>query len=173
MTRSLTALCIALAIAAPLSAQGTTSDITTEFFGKKDQTLVRMGKVPLDRENQLGAFYAYAGRAQQAPVQEMTLHFVRSGAQWAYAYDYNVVVLLDDKTRIPLPRARRAASVGEGFALEQIFIAVSRDQASQIAHAQKVQMNVGPKAFVWTDSLQRAFREMSALADGGANGSGK
>jgi hypothetical protein len=28
-------------------------------------------------------------------------------------------------------------------------------------------MSVGPKAFVWTDSLQRAFREMSALADGG------
>lgn len=160
-------LVLATAIAAPLSAQGT-ADITTEFFGKKNQTLVRMGKVPLDHENQLGAFYTFVGAAQQAPVPEMTLHFVRSGAQWAYAYDYSVVVVLDDKTRMPLPRARRATSVGEGYTLEQIFIAVSREQAAQIAHAQKVQMSVGPRAFIWTDSLQRAFREMSSLADGRA-----
>lgn len=164
-TTRVIALLFALAAALPLSAQGT-ADITTEFFGRKNQTLVRMGKVPLDHENQLGAFYSFVGAAQQAPVPELVLHFVRSGSQWAYAYDYSVVVVLDDKTRMPLPRARRATSVGEGYTLEQIFIAVTREQAAQIAHAQKVRMSVGPRAFVWTDSLQRAFREMNTLAEG-------
>jgi hypothetical protein len=159
------ALLLAFAITTRLGAQDT-SEVTTEFFGAKNQTLVRMGKLSLDSENQLGAFYSFAGRAQQAPVPELTLHFVRSGAQWAYAYDYNVVVVLDDKTRMPLPRARRSTSVGEGYMLEQIFIPVSREQAARIAQARKVQMNVGTKAFVWTDSLQQAFRQMSALAGG-------
>ena len=160
------ALLLAFALTTRLGAQDT-SDVTTEFFGAKNQTLVRMGKLSLDGQNQLGAFYSFAGRAQQAPVPELTLHFVRSGSQWAYAYDYNVVVVLDDKTRMPLPRARRSTSVGEGYRLEQIFIAVSREQAAQIAQARKVQMNVGTSAFVWTDSLQRAFRQMSAMAGGG------
>ena len=159
------AFLLALAIAAPLGAQAT-APISTEFFPAKGQTLVRMGKLSLDDENRLGAFYSFAGQAQQAPVPELTLHVVHSGAQWAYLAGYDVVMLLDDKTRIPLPRARRVASVGEGFTLEQIFIAVPREQAEQIAHARKVEMMVGPREFVWTDTLQQAFRQMSALADG-------
>jgi hypothetical protein len=155
------------AVAAPLAAQDTT-EVTTEFFPAKHQTLVRMGKLSLDDESKLGAFYSFAGQAQQAPVPELTLHVVHSGAQWAYLEGYDVVIVLDDKTRIPLPRARRVASVGEGFTLEQIFIALPRAQADQIAHAQKVRMQVGPKQFVWTDSLQQTFREISARADGAA-----
>src|SRR3954463_6647338 len=84
------ALLFALVVTTRLGAQAT-PEVTTEFFGAKGQTLVRMGKIPLDGENQLGAFYTFAGRAQQAPVAELTLHFVRSGAQWAYASGHDVV----------------------------------------------------------------------------------
>lgn len=164
VTRNI-ALVFALAFATRVRAQGS-GDITTEFFPAKHQTLVRMGKLSLDDESKLGAFYSFDGQAQQAAVPELTLHFVHSGEQWAYIGGYDVVIVLDGKTRIPLPRTRRVASVGEGFTLEQIFIALPRAQAEQIASAKKVEMHVGPNVFTWTDSLDKTFREISARADG-------
>ena len=150
-----------------LGAQGS-PDLTTEFLQSRGQTLVEMGKLPLDRESKLGAFYAFAGRTQQAPVPEVTLHLVRSATQWAFAYDHTVVLVLDDKSSMPLPRARRSTSVGEGYMLEQIMMPLSRAQAAQIAQARKVEMKVGSNAFVWSDTLQRAFRQMVTSAGGSA-----
>ena len=161
------ALFLALGATTRLAAQGR-SDLTTEFLQSRGQTLVEMGKMPLDRESKLGAFYGFAGRVQQAPVPEVTLHLVRSSTQWAYAYDHTVVLVLDDKSRMPLPRARRSSSVGEGYILEQIMMPLSREQAAQIAQARKVEMKVGSSAFVWSDTLQRAFRQMVASAGGSA-----
>lgn len=156
-------LACALGAVTRLGAQ-TSGDVSTEYNRVRNETFVRMEKVQLDGENQLGAFYSFPGRTQQAPVADLTVHFVRSGADWAYHYAYDVVLLLDDKTQLPLTRAQRRASVGHGFVLEQIFIAVSRQQASQIAQAHKVEMKVGGKGFVWSDPLQRSFRQMAMLA---------
>lgn len=159
------ALLFALAAAPRLHAQAPTS-VSTEFLQSRGQTLVEMEKKPLDSQSRLGAFYAFPGRVQQAPAQELTLHLVRSASQWAWAYDHTVVLVLDGKSRIPVPRALRSTSVGEGYMLEQIMMTLSRDQAAQIAKASKVEMKVGSDAFVWSDTLQRAFREMVASADG-------
>lgn len=161
------ALLLALGAAARLGAQAS-PDVSTEFLQSRGQTLVTMGKMALDRESKLGAFYAFAGRTQQAPVPELTLHLVHSGAQWAFAYDHTVVLVLDDKSRMPLPRALRSASVGEGYMLEQIMMPLSREQAAQIAQARKVEMKVGSNNFVWSDTLQRAFRQIVASAGGSA-----
>lgn len=168
MTRSYLSvpLLIALAAATRVGAQGST-DVSAEFNTARGQTIVEMGKKPLDSNTRLGAFYAFAGHVQQAPAAELTLQLVRSAPTWAYAYDHTVMLVLDEKTRIPITTARRAASVGEGYTLEQIFIAVSREQASQIAQARKVEMKVGSDAFVWSDSLQHAFREIVTSADAG------
>lgn len=82
------------------------------------------------------------------------------------AYDHTVVLVLGDRSRVPLPRAIRSATVGDGYMLEQIMMTLSREQAAQIAQARKVEMKVGSNAFVWSDTLQRAFREIVATADG-------
>ena len=157
----------AFAAFAPLGAQDV-HDISTEYRPARNETFVRMKKLALDNENQIGAFYAYSGHTQQAPVNEVTMHVVHSGAAWAYAMGYNVVVVLDGNTRVPLPRAQRATSVGDGYVLEQLFIAVPRQQAAQIAQAHKVEMKVGDRAFTWSDSLQHAFGEIAASAGAGA-----
>ena len=161
------ALFLALGAAPRLGAQATPS-VSTEFLQSRGQTLVTMEKKALDRESRLGAFYAFTGRTQQAPVPELTLHLVRSGTQWAWAYGHAVVLVLDDKRSMPLPRAIRSTTVGEGYMLEQIMMPLSREQAGQIAKAGKVEMKVGSDAFVWSDTLQRAFREMVETADGSA-----
>jgi hypothetical protein len=167
MTRSYwpAALLIAVCATTSLGAQGR-SDVNAEFNTARGQTIVEMGKMPLDQNTRLGAFYAFPGHVQQAPVPELTLHLVRSAPTWAFAYDHSVMLVLDEKTHIPITTAKRATSVGEGYTLEQIFIAVSREQASQIAQARKVEMKVGGSAFVWSDSLQHAFREIVTSADG-------
>ena len=157
----------AFAAFAPLGAQSM-QDISTEYRPARNETFVRMKKLALDNENQIGAFYAYSGHTQQTPANEVTVHVVHSGAAWAYAMGYNVVVVLDGNTRVPLPRAQRAASVGDGYVLEQLFIAVPRQQAAQIAQAHKVEMKVGDRAFTWSDSLQHAFSEIAASAGAGA-----
>ena len=159
------ALFLALGATTRLGAQAS-PDVNTEFL--RGQTLVTMGKIDLDRESKLGAFYSFVGRTQQAPVPEVMLHLVHSGTQWAYAYDHTVVLVLDDKSRMPLPRAVRSSSVGEGYMLEQIMMPLSREQAAQIAQARKVEMKVGSNAFVWSDTLQRAFRQIVASAGGSA-----
>lgn len=164
-------LFLALAAAPRLGAQaktGATTSVSTEFLQSRGQTLVEMEKKPLDAQSRLGAFYSFPGRTQQAPVQELTLHLVRSSKQWAWAYDHTVVLVLDGASQVPVPRALRSTSVGEGYMLEQIMMTLSRAQASQIARASKVEMKVGSDAFVWSDTLQRAFREMVASADGSA-----
>lgn len=168
MKRSYWPLAIMLTVwAAPrIGAQAT--GVSAEFNTARGQTIVEMGKMPLDPNTRLGAFYAFPGHIQQAPAAELTLHLVRSAPTWAFAYDHSVTLVLDDKTRLPITEAKRAASVGEGYTLEQIFIAVSREQASQIAQARKVEMKVGSSAFVWSDSLQHAFRAMVTSADAGA-----
>jgi len=163
------ALFLALGATTRLAAQGTaqaTSDVTTEFLQSRGQTLVTMEKQALDPQSKLGAFYGFPGRTQQAPAAELTLHLVRSGTQWAWAYDHTVVLVLDDKSRVSVPRAIRSATVGEGYMLEQIMMPMSREQAAQVAQARKVEMKVGSDAFVWSDSLQRAFRQIVASADG-------
>lgn len=169
MRSTLTIAMIAGAFAAfaPLGAQAT-QDISAEYRPARNETFVRMKKLPLDNENQIGAFYAYSGHTQQAPVNEVTVHVVHSGAAWAYAAGYDVVLVLDGSKRVPLARTQRATSVGEGYVLEQLFIAVPRQQATQIAQAHQVQMKVGDRAFTWSDSLQRAFREITTSADAGA-----
>lgn len=159
------ALLLALGAAPRLGAQAT-SDVTTQFLQSRGQTLVEMEKKALDSQSRLGAFYAFPGRIQQAPASELTLHLVRSSNQWAWAYDHTVVLVLDDRSRVPLPRAIRSAHVGEGYMLEQIMMPLSRAQAAQVAQAHKVEMKVGSNAFVWSDTLQRAFREIVATADG-------
>ena len=161
------ALFLALGAAPRLGAQSTT-DVSTEFLQSRNQTIVTMEKQALDPESRLGAFYAFAGRTQQAPASALTLHLVRSATQWAWAYDHTVVLVLDDKSRVSLPGATRSATVGEGYMLEQIMMPLSREQAAQIAQARKVEMKVGSNAFVWSDTLQRAFRELVASADGSA-----
>ena len=162
------ALLLALAATTRLGAQGTAAAVTTEFLQSRGQTLVEMEKKSLDRESRLGAFYAFPGRIQQAPASELTLHIVRSSNQWAWAFDHTVVLVLDDKSRLPLPRAVRSATVGEGYMLEQIMMTLSREQATQVAQARKVTLQVGSNAFVWSDTLQRAFREIVSSADGSA-----
>lgn len=162
-----TALFLALGATTRLGAQGS-PDVTTEFLQSRGQTLVEMAKMPLDRESKLGAFYGFTGRVQPVPGPEVTLHLIHSSAQWAYAYDHAVVLVLDDESRVPLPRARRSSQVGEGYRLEQIMMPLSREQAAQIAQAGKVEMKVGPRAFVWSDTLQRAFRQIVASAGGSA-----
>ena len=164
-TLTIAALACALSAVNRLGAQ-TTGDVRTEYNPARNETFVRMEKVPLDGENKVGAFYSFPGRTQQAPVADLTVHFVRSGADWAYQYGYDVVVLLDDKTQLPLTRAQRRTSVGHGFVLEQIFIAVTRQEALQIAQAHKVGIKVGAKGFGWSDSLQRSFRQLALLAAG-------
>lgn len=159
------ALFLALGAAPRLGAQAT-AGVTTEFLRSRGQTLVEMEKKALDSESRLGAFYAFDGRTRQTPVQELTLHLVRSSNQWAWAYDHTVVLVLDDRSRVALPRAIRSATVGEGYMLEQIMMPLSRTQAAQVAQAHKVEMKVGSNAFVWSDTLQRAFREIVATADG-------
>ena len=159
-------LALALGTAGRLDAQ-VSAEVSSEFNAPRGQTIVEMGKKPLDSNTRLGAFYAFPGHVQQAPATELTMQIVRSAPTWAFAYDHSVMLVLDDKTRLPFAQAKRATSVGEGYALEQIFFAVSRDQASQIAQAHKVQMTVGSSAFVWSDSLQHAFREMVTSAGGG------
>ena len=161
------ALLLTLAAAPRLGAQAS-ADLSTEFLPSRGQTLVEMEKKPLDRVSRLGAFYSFPGRTQQAPVPELTLHLVRSSNQWAWAYDHTVVLVLDDKSRLPLPRALRSTHVGEGYMLEQIMMTLSREQATQVAKASKVEMKVGSDAFVWSDTLQRAFRQMVESADGGS-----
>ena len=158
------ALLVAVSAATRVGAQGS-AVVSSEFNVPRGQTIVEMGKMPLDQNTRLGAFYSYPGHVQQAPASELTMHIVRSAATWAFAYDHTVMLVLDDKTRLPFAEAKRATSVGEGYALEQIFFAVSRDQASQIAQAHKVEMKVGSSAFVWSDSLQHAFRAMVTSAD--------
>jgi len=164
------ALFLALGATTPLGAQGSaqTTDVSAEFLQSRGQTIVTMEKKALDPQSKLGAFYGFPGRTQQAPAPELTLHLVRSGTQWAWAYDHTVVLVLDDKSRIPLPRAIRSATVGEGYMLEQIMMPLSRVQATQVAQARKVTMQVGADAFVWSDTLQRAFRQLVASADGSA-----
>jgi hypothetical protein len=162
-----TMVMLTLGAATRVGAQAATG-VSAEFNTARGQTIVEMGKVPLDPNTRLGAFYAFAGHTQQAPVPELTLQLVRYAPTWAYAYDHSVMLVLDEKIRIPFTQAKRAASVGEGYTLEQIFFAVSREQASQIAQARKVEMKVGSSAFVWSDSLQHAFREMVTSADAGA-----
>jgi hypothetical protein len=164
---SMAALVLVLGAAPRLGAQAS-ADVTTEFLQSRGQTLVTMEKKALDPVSRLGAFYAFPGRIQQAPVPELTLHLVRSANQWAWAYDHTVVLVLDDRSRLPLPRAIRSSTVGEGYMLEQIMMPLSREQAAQIARARKVEMKVGSAAFVWSDTLQRAFREMVETADGSA-----
>jgi hypothetical protein len=161
------AFLLALGATTRLGAQGS-PDVTTEFLQSRGQTLVEMAKMPLDRESKLGAFYGFDGRVKPVPAPEVTLHLVHSSPQWAYAFDYTVVMVLDDKSRMPLPRARRSSHVGEGYQLEQIMMPLSREQAAQIARANKVEMKVGPRAFVWSDTLQRAFRQIVASAGGSA-----
>jgi hypothetical protein len=165
------ALFLAAATAPRLGAQAkadTSSDVTTEFLQSRGQTLVTMEKQALDPVSRLGAFYAFPGRTQQGPAPELTLHLVRSANQWAWAYDHTVVLVLDDRSRVPLPGAMRSATVGEGYMLEQIMMPLSRDQAAQVAQARKVTLQVGGNAFVWSDTLQRAFREIVASAGGSA-----
>jgi len=165
------ALFLALATAPRLGAQAkpdTTRDVSIEFLQSRGQTIVTMEKKALDPVSRLGAFYAFAGHTQQAPAPELTLHLVRSATQWAWAYDHTVVLVLDDKSRVSLPRAIRSATVGEGYMLEQIMMPLSREQAAQVAQARKVTMQVGGDAFVWSDTLQRAFREIVASAGGSA-----
>lgn len=164
MIRLLAATALALALATPLSAQHA-PDVTTEFDSVRHRTIVTMAKVPLDREHELGAFYEYNGREQQAAVPEFTLHFVHMGAQWAYIYAGDPVLLLDDRTRMPLTRVTRAMKAGNGYVLEQMFLFISLAQASQIAQAHKVAMAVGTNQFVWSDSLHGAFRHMTAVAE--------
>jgi hypothetical protein len=161
------ALFLALGATTRLGAQGT-ADVSTEFLASRGQTIVTMGKMPLDAESKLGAFYAFNGHTQQAPASELMLHLVRSASQWAWAYDHTVVLVLDDKSSVPLPRAVRSTSVGEDYMLEQIMMPLSREQAAQVAQARKVAMKVGSNEFVWSDSLQRAFRQIVASADGSA-----
>lgn len=161
------ALVVAVSVSGRLGAQGS-ADVSSEFNAPRGQTIVEMGKKPLDSNTRLGAFYAFPGHVQQAPATELTMHIVRSAPTWAFAYDHNVMLVLDGKTRLPFTEAKRATSVGEGYALEQIFFAVSREQASQIAQAHKVEMTVGASAFVWSDSLQHAFREIVTSAGGTA-----
>ena len=132
-----------------------------------------MEKKSLDPVSRLGAFYAFPGQTQQAPVPEITLHLVRSSIQLAWAYYHTVVLVLDDKSRLPLPKASRSASVGEGYMLEQIMMTLSREQATQVARANKVELKVGSSAFVWSDTLQRAFRQMVESAAGSAGGSAR
>lgn len=160
------ALFLALATAPRLGAQAT-PDVSTEFVQSRGQTIVTMAKIPLDAESRLGAFYGFAGRTQQAPASELTLHLVHSGSQWAWAYDHTVTLILDDRSSVALPRAIRSTTVGEGYMLEQVMMPLSREQAEQVAHAHKVAMKVGASQYVWSDSLQRAFREIVASADGG------
>ena len=159
------ALFLALGATTRLGAQASAA-VSSEFVEARGQSIVTMGKMPLDAESKLGAFYGFAGRIQNAPAKELTLHLVRSGTQWAWAYDHTVVLVLDDKSRVSVPRAIRSATVGEGYMLEQIMMPMSREQAAQVAQARKVEMKVGSDAFVWSDSLQRAFRQIVASADG-------
>lgn len=159
------ALLLTLGAAPRLGAQGT-PDVSAEFLQSRGQTIVTMEKKALDPESRLGAFYAFAGRTQQAPAAGLTLHLVRSANQWAWAYDHTVILVLDDKSRVPLPAATRSATVGEGYMLEQIMMPLSREQAAQVAQARKVEMKVGSNDFVWSDTLQRAFRQLVASADG-------
>jgi hypothetical protein len=159
------ALFLSLAAVPRLRAQAT-ADVTTQFLQSRGQTIVEMEKKALDRESRLGAFYDFSGLIQQAPAPELTLHLVRSANQWAWAYDHTVVLVHDDKSRVPLTRAIRSTSVGEGYMLEQIMMPLSHEQAAQIAKASKVEMKVGSDAFIWSDTLQRAFREIVATADG-------
>lgn len=158
------ALVIALGATGRLGAQ-VSANVSSEFNTPRGQTIVEMAKKPLDSHTRLGAFYSFPGHIQQSPAPELTLHLVRSAPTWAFAYDHSVMLVLDDRTRLPFAQAKRATSVGEGYTLEQIFVAVSREQASQIAQARKVEMKVGSSAFVWSDSLQHAFREMVSSAD--------
>ena len=161
------ALLLALAAAPRLGAQGSPV-VSTEFLQSRNQTIVTMEKQALDPESSLGEFYGFAGRTQQAPEPELTLHLVRSASQWAWAYDHTVVLVLDDRNRVSLPGATRSATVGEGYMLEQIMMTMSREQAAQVAQAHKVELKVGGNAFVWSDTLQRAFRQIVASADGRA-----
>ena len=161
------ALFLALGTTTRLGAQASAA-VSSEFVEARGQSIVTMDKMPLDAESRLGAFYGFAGRIQNAPAKELTLHLVRSGTQWAWAYDYTVVLILDDKSRMPLPRALRSTSVGEDYMLEQIMMPLSREQAAQIAQAHKVEMKVGSNDFVWSDTLQRAFRQIVEAADGSA-----
>ena len=46
-----------------------------------------------------------------------------------------------------------------------MFLFISLAQASQIAKAHKVAMTVGANQFVWSDSLNGAFRHMTAVAE--------
>jgi hypothetical protein len=163
----LAAMLLALAAAPRLGAQAT-PNVSTQFLPSRGQTLVEMDKKPLDAQARLGAFYAFPGQVQQAPAPELTLHLVRSSNQWAWAYDHTVILVLDGKSRLPFPRAIRSTHVGEGYMLEQIMMTLSREQAAQIANARKVEMKVGSDAFVWSDTLQAAFREMVASAGGSA-----
>lgn len=163
MIRTVTIAGIALVLSARLGAQ-TTVDVTTEFDSVRNRTIVTMEKVPLDRENELGAFYAYDGRAQSAAVPEFTLHFVHMGPQWAYIYAGDPVLMLDDRTPLPLTRVKRAMRAGDGYVLEQMFLFVSLEQAAQIAQARKVAMTVGNNQFVWSDTLHGAFRHMTQFA---------
>ena len=97
----------ALAAVAPLGAQGM-QDISAEYRPARNETFVRMKKLPLDNENQIGAFYVrILGHTQKAPANEVTVHVVHSGAAWAYAAGYDVVVVLDG---IGQPARRRARS---------------------------------------------------------------
>lgn len=167
MIRTVTAAAFALAISVRLGAQ-TTADVTTEFDSVRNRTIVTMEKVPLDRENELGAFYAYDGRAQSAAVPEFTLHFVHMGQQWSYIYAGDPVLMLDDRTPIPLTRVTRAMRAGDGYVLEQMFLFLSLEQAARIARARKVAMTVGSNQFVWSRTLHDAFRHMTQFASAGA-----
>ena len=164
MIRSVTVAGIALVLSARLGAQ-TTADVTTEFDSVRNRTIVTMEKVPLDREHELGAFYAYDGRVQSTAVPEFTLHFVHMGPQWAYIYAGDPVLLLDDRTRMPLTRVTRAMRAGNGYVLEQMFFFLSLEQAARIAQARKVAMTVGSDQFVWSDTLHVAFRRMTQFAN--------
>ena len=166
------ALLLALGAAPRLGAQGSSPSVSSpgvssEFLQSRNQTIVTMEKQALDPESRLGAFYGFAGHTQQAPARELTLHLVRSAAQWAWAYDHTVVLVLDDRNRVSLPSAVRSATVGDGYMLEQIMMTLSREQAAQVAQARKVELRVGSNDFVWSDTLQQAFRHIVASADGG------
>ena len=169
MMRSYWRVALILATGAATSAGAqSTPNVSSEFNTPRGQTIVEMAKIPLDSNTRLGAFYGFAGRVQQAPASELTLHIVRTAPTWAFAYDHSVMLVLDETTRLPIALSTRTATVGEGYALEQVLFAVSHDQASRIARAHKVEMRVGSSAFVWSDVLQQAFREIVASSDGGA-----
>ena len=161
------ALILAMGATTRAGAQGT-PNVSSEFNAPRGQTIVEMAKMPLDSNTRLGAFFGFAGHVQQAPASELTLHIVRTAPTWAFAYDHSVMLVLDGTTRIPIALSTRSTTVGDGYALEQVLFAVSREQASQVARAHKVEMRVGSSGFVWSDALQQAFREIVATADGGA-----